>query len=112
MVKKMKASSPGGIKGFLSRAGRSFYAGGIFAKEKSLWLSEKMLKVGFVIATTSLVVLMPLIFEIAREGQMIENERVVVKDLRSQGYSDRQLGEMGFCDTAVKRAPSVAVKNT
>ena len=34
---------------------------------------------------------------------MIETERSQVKDLRSQGYTDRQLQEMGFCDAAVHR---------
>jgi len=55
---------------------------------------------------------MPLIFEIAREGQMIENEKVQVKDLRNQGYADRQLVEMGFCEAAVRRAPSVAMNKS
>lgn len=109
MSKKSKNES-GGIKGFLSRAGKSFYSGGLFAKDTSLWLSEKLLKVGFVIATTSLVTLMPLIYEISREGQMIENEKVMVKDFRSQGYSDRQLQEIGFCEPAMQRAPSVMGK--
>jgi hypothetical protein len=60
----------GGIKGFLTRAGASFYAGGMFVKEKG-WMVAKMAgNVGFVVATTSIVVLMPLIFEIMREGQV------------------------------------------
>ena len=63
-------SSGGGIKGFLSRAGSSFYAGGLYVKEKGLWLAKMSGKVGFIIATTSIVTLMPLIFEITREGQV------------------------------------------
>ena len=43
--------------------------------------------------------------------QMIEVERSQVKDLRGQGYADRQLQEMGFCEAAVQRAPSVAAAN-
>ena len=66
-------SKEGGIKGFLSRAGKSFYAGGLYVKEKS-WMAAKMAgNVGFVVATTSIVVLMPLIFEIMREGQVRVN---------------------------------------
>ena len=68
----MPSSQPkeGGIKGFLGRAGKSFYAGGMYVKEKS-WMVAKMAgNVGFVVATTSIVVLMPLIFEIMREGQV------------------------------------------
>eukprot|EP00562_Extubocellulus_spinifer_P013871 CAMPEP_0178565482 /NCGR_PEP_ID=MMETSP0697-20121206/14192_1 /TAXON_ID=265572 /ORGANISM="Extubocellulus spinifer, Strain CCMP396" /LENGTH=110 /DNA_ID=CAMNT_0020199105 /DNA_START=21 /DNA_END=353 /DNA_ORIENTATION=+ len=106
---KTKSSSGGGIKGFLSRAGSSFYAGGLYAKEKGLWLAKMSGKVGFIIATTSIITLMPLIFEITREGQMIENEKQQVKDFRSQGYSDRQLQEIGFCEASIRRAPSVAM---
>jgi len=63
-------SKEGGIKGFLSRAGTSFYTGGLYFKEKS-WMVAKMAgNVGFAVATTSIVVLMPLIFEIVREGQV------------------------------------------
>jgi len=65
-----KKSSGGGIKGFLTRAGSSFYAGGIYAKEKGFWLAQKAGRIGFIIATTSIVTLMPLIFEITREGQV------------------------------------------
>lgn len=62
----------GGLKGFFTRAGASFYSGGLFIKEKS-WMAAQMAgKVGFVVATTSIVVLMPLIFEIMREGQVCD----------------------------------------
>jgi len=40
---------------------------------------------------------------------MIETEKQQVKDFRSQGYSDRQLQEIGFCEAAIRRAPSVAM---
>ena len=66
----MPAPKEGGIKGFLTRASHSFYAGGLFIKEKG-WVAAKMAgNVGFAVATTSIVVLMPLIFEIMREGQV------------------------------------------
>ena len=41
--------------------------------------------------------------------QMIETEKQQVKDFRSQGYSDRQLQEIGFCEASIRRAPSVAM---
>ena len=53
---------------------------------------------------------MPLIFEISREAQQIEAEKSQVKDLRSQGFSDRQLEQMGFVESAI-RAPSVALQS-
>lgn len=66
----MPAPKEGGIKGFLTRAGASFYAGGLFMKEKGWVWAKKAGNVGFMVATTSIVVLMPLIFEIMREGQV------------------------------------------
>ena len=39
-------------------------------KEKGWVLAKKAGNVGFMVATTSIVVLMPLIFEIMREGQV------------------------------------------
>eukprot|EP00593_Proboscia_inermis_P016642 CAMPEP_0171311496 /NCGR_PEP_ID=MMETSP0816-20121228/21760_1 /TAXON_ID=420281 /ORGANISM="Proboscia inermis, Strain CCAP1064/1" /LENGTH=111 /DNA_ID=CAMNT_0011796309 /DNA_START=61 /DNA_END=396 /DNA_ORIENTATION=+ len=99
----------GGIKGFLGRANKSFYSGGLFIKDWGLWAAKKSARVGFVIATTSIVVLMPLIFELAREGQSLEVERAHSKDLKSQGYSERQLQELGFSEFAI-RPPSVALK--
>jgi len=97
----------GGIKGFLSRAGKSFYAGGLYFKEKS-WTAAKMAgNFGFMVATTSIVVLMPLIFEIMREGQMIETDKMQAKELRQQGYSDNQLLELGFPKVALGQSPAV-----
>ena len=139
----------GGLKGFFTRAGASFYSGGLFVKEKSWMVAQMAGKVGFVVATTSIAVLMPLIFEIMREGQvralvtlirmylawrllthplllcepsfyhmwstsadsiaikMIEADKLQVKELRSQGYSDGQLQEMGFPKIALGLAPAV-----
>jgi hypothetical protein len=66
----MPAPKEGGIKGFLTRAGASFYAGGLYFQEKGWVLAKKAGNVGFIVATTAIVVLMPLIFEIVREGQV------------------------------------------
>ena len=57
----------GGIKGFFMKAGKSFYSGGLLAKDWSWWLAQKGGRIGLVLASTSMVILMPLIFEINRE---------------------------------------------
>ena len=69
-VKKSKATGSGGVKGFFTRASQSFYAAGMYAKDTGLWLGRMSGKIGLIIATTSIVTLMPLIFEIIREGQV------------------------------------------
>lgn len=38
---------------------------------------------------------------------MIDQERTVVKELRNQGHSDRQLQEMGFLEISL-HTPAVA----
>lgn len=70
MTLKKKSNTGGGMKGFFSRASKSFLTGGFYAKDTSYWVAEKLCKVGFMVATISIVVLMPLVFEIAREGQV------------------------------------------
>ena len=64
----------GGLKGFLRETGALLYAGSKLVRERGF----DALKVGyayggqlaFSLATVSMVVLMPLLFEIAREGQV------------------------------------------
>jgi hypothetical protein len=60
-------SSAGGIKGFLQRAGDSFLKGFDVSKDWTWWLAQKGGRVGLFLASTSMVILMPLIFEINRE---------------------------------------------
>jgi len=57
----------GGIKGFFNRAASSFQQGFQFSREWSYWLAQRGGTVGLFLASTSMVVLMPLIFEINRE---------------------------------------------
>jgi hypothetical protein len=54
--------------------------------------------------TLMTIVLVFLLFKIP---QQLDTERSLVKDLRGQGYGDRQLQELGFSQAAVHE-PSVA----
>jgi hypothetical protein len=63
----------GGIKGFLERAHKSFQQGFDFSREWSWWLAQKGGSVGLFLASTSMVVLLPLIFEINREAMVRHN---------------------------------------
>jgi hypothetical protein len=60
----------GGMKGFFLKAGKSFTAGATVGREWSWWLIQKGGTVGLFLASTSMVILMPLIFEINREVQV------------------------------------------
>uniref|UniRef100_A0A7S4A9Y4 Uncharacterized protein n=1 Tax=Pseudo-nitzschia australis TaxID=44445 RepID=A0A7S4A9Y4_9STRA len=103
-------SKGGGIKGFFNRAASSFQQGFQISREWSYWLAQKGGTVGLFLASTSMVVLMPLVFEINREITSVASERLQVTELRNQGHSDRQLQEMGFLEVAI-HSPSVAAMN-
>jgi hypothetical protein len=64
----------GGLKGAIQKTGKFFFAGSMYARDKGTELLKYGYKFGgktaFCIATTSMVILMPLLFEIAREGQV------------------------------------------
>jgi hypothetical protein len=60
----------GGIRGFLERANKSFQLGFAVSREWSWWLAQKGGSVGLFLASTSMVVLLPLIFEINREAMV------------------------------------------
>lgn len=110
MAKRKNNNSSGGLKGFFTKASNSFFTGGTFVKDQSFKLSVALGKYGFIFATTCIVMFVPLVFEIAREGQMIESDKLQVMELRNQGYSDVQLKEMGYSTPSVMRAPSVLLK--
>ena len=63
------------------------------------WIGARYMgKSYFVLSTTLLIVFLPLITEIAREPEVINSEKLQIKELRSQGYSDPQLQQMGFSE--------------
>jgi hypothetical protein len=64
------AKKSGGLKGILQRTGKFFYSGGLYAYQFAKVGYVYGGKVAFSVATTSMIVLMPLLFEIAREGQV------------------------------------------
>eukprot|EP00522_Entomoneis_paludosa_P018314 CAMPEP_0172453198 /NCGR_PEP_ID=MMETSP1065-20121228/10633_1 /TAXON_ID=265537 /ORGANISM="Amphiprora paludosa, Strain CCMP125" /LENGTH=115 /DNA_ID=CAMNT_0013205373 /DNA_START=12 /DNA_END=359 /DNA_ORIENTATION=- len=103
--------SGGGLKGFLTRTGKVVHNTGTYifqvGSSAAMWTYKWGGSTAFVVATSSVLVFMPLLFEIGREGEMLEMEKLQVNDLKTKGYSDRQLREMGFSELVV-HAPSVA----
>ena len=65
----------GGIKGFFLRVGKSFQSGAVLARDVGWWLAQNGGRWGLFLASTSMVVLMPLIFEINREVSVRYNCR-------------------------------------
>ena len=50
----------------------------------------------WVVAATSIVMFLPLVMEIEREGSVIETDKLRIKDFRAQGYTDNQISQMGL----------------
>jgi hypothetical protein len=73
-MSKVSSRPSGGLKGIIQRTGKLFYAGGIFVRDSGTTLFrygyEYGGRVAFGLATTSMIVLMPLLFEITREVQV------------------------------------------
>ena len=67
---KSSEKNVGGLKGFFIKAGKSFYQGGLVAKDWSYTAAQFGAKWGLILASTSMVILMPLRFEINREVQV------------------------------------------
>lgn len=67
---------------------------------------SKLTYTGFLLSTTLFVTLIPLIMEIDREGQTLKLEKLQVSDFKAKGYTDNQLIQMGFSETALYN-PSV-----
>ena len=68
------SNAGGGLKGLLLRTSAWAYETGLYARDKGSeslkWVVKKGGNLAFALATTSMIVLMPLLFEIAREGQV------------------------------------------
>lgn len=68
----------GGLKGLIQATGTSVYSAGILVRDYGTIAARWGYRVGgglaFVLATTSMIVLMPLMFESAREVQVCRHE--------------------------------------
>ena len=66
----------GGMKGIIQRTGKTIFSVGLMVRDFGTVATRWSYKIGgniaFVMATTSMIVLMPLIFESTREVQVCE----------------------------------------
>ncbi|CAM9363455.1 unnamed protein product [Heterosigma akashiwo] len=85
-----------GFKSILGSAFSKLSAGGKWCKDNVSWVAQKGGTATWIIATTAIVVALPLVFEIEREQQVIELEKIQVKHLREQGVPAHELAQMGF----------------
>lgn len=57
-------------------------------------------RVAWVVAATSIVMILPLLLEIEREASTIDLEKLQIKDFKEKGYTDAQIQQMGLTQAA------------
>ena len=103
--------SPSGMKGYLSELyGRSLVVGK-WCKGWSWKLAKKGGRWTWIIACSSIVMLLPLILEVDRETQVTEIEKMQIKDLRSKGMTDSQIVQQYGLTSLVDPTVGLASKN-
>ncbi|GMH86704.1 hypothetical protein TrVE_jg3032 [Triparma verrucosa] len=102
----MSLKKAGGLRGFLNKVTSSASKAWSVSSPWGFLAYTKLTYTGFLISTSLFVTLIPLIMEIDREGQSLKLEKLQVNDFKSKGYTDNQLIQMGFSETALYN-PSV-----
>lgn len=99
-----EGKSSGGNNG----GSKSFYE---YSASACKWSQKKLIqlyrlggKSAWIFATTALITILPLILEVEREQSVIEIENLQVQHLKSQGYTQAQLAQMGFRDQSTTLA--------
>ena len=69
-----------------------------FAKLKGTvkTVKKRGAQVAWVCSTTIVLIALPLLLEVQREQQFLENQAQQVQILKAQGYSAQQIAQMGF----------------
>eukprot|EP00904_Undaria_pinnatifida_P010058 jgi/Undpi1/6182/HiC_scaffold_20.g08666.m1 len=64
--------------------------------EWAQWAAQKTGRTGWILLTTAVVTLVPLVFEITREAQLIEQEKMTINALLAEGKTRQEIAQMGF----------------
>mmetsp|Transcript_46592 Transcript_46592/g.63434 ORF Transcript_46592/g.63434 Transcript_46592/m.63434 type:complete len:124 (-) Transcript_46592:623-994(-) len=103
-----KGDRVGGLKGLLSQFSSTFKRATAFSAASYSILKRKAFRIAWVGTTSCILVFLPILIEVAREKTLIEQEKIIVADLKKQGYHDQELSRMGF---ATDIEPSVGLAN-
>lgn len=86
------SKGPGGLKGLLMK-GQALGNTGLGLAQ---WTAQKTGRTAWILLTTACVTLLPLYFEITREAQMIEHEKMQVNALLAEGRTRQEIAAMGL----------------
>ncbi|CAM9307095.1 unnamed protein product [Ascophyllum nodosum] len=60
------------------------------------WASRLTGRTGWILLTTAVVTLVPLVFEVTREAQLIEQEKMQINALLAEGKTRHEIASMGL----------------
>ena len=87
-------------EGFLSK-GFTWVQNAAASTKSAAWSVAKFGgSASWVIATTMVITLLPLVIEIEREQGMEQLQKLQMEQLKQQGYTDQQLAQMGLMPEA------------
>ncbi|CAM9768718.1 unnamed protein product [Ectocarpus sp. 12 AP-2014] len=98
MAKKLtfndeKRNNGRGVLQTLVVSGRSL---GVAGFGWAQWAAKKTGRTGWVLLTTAVVTLVPLVFEITREAQLVEQEKIHINALLAEGKTRQEIAQMGL----------------
>lgn len=85
-----------GLKGLLGQFSSILTRAAAFSTVSYGYFKKKAFRILWVASTSCVLLFLPILIEVAREKTIIEQEKIIVADLKKQGYSDADLTRMGF----------------
>lgn len=64
--------------------------------EWAQWAARKTGRTGWILMTTAVVTLVPLVFEITREAQILDQENEQINNMLAAGKTRQEIAQMGF----------------
>ena len=84
------AAEQGGLAGLVAAAQEGVSSALSWASSSALWLLKKSRGPVWVVSTTALVVVLPLLLSVGKEQDLQAQENQAIQQLKNQGYSEAQ----------------------
>ena len=90
--------------------GMKWVQGAVSSTKSAAWSVAKFGgSASWVIATTMIITMLPLVIEIEREQGMEQLQKLQMEQLKQQGYTDAQLAQMGMMPEAPNANEGIAL---
>ena len=84
------AAESGGLAGVVAGASEAVSDAMSWVSSGALWLLKKSRGPVWVVSTTALVVVLPLLLSVGKEQDLQQQEKQMIDQLKNQGYSEAQ----------------------